>query len=99
MLENRDYMRLTPDRRTMSATVALLVINLAVFVLQLTALPRIIPEGYLVLSLDGLRHGFVWQLLSFQFLHASWLHLILNSLGLYFFGRPVEIVLGRFRFL
>ncbi len=66
---------------------------------------RFIPEGpeiegtYFALSLYGLQHGYVWQLLTFQFMHAGWLHLIFNSLAIFFFGRPVETVLGRSRFL
>jgi membrane associated rhomboid family serine protease len=37
-----------------------------------------------------LEQGFVWQLLTFQFMHAGWMHIIFNSLAIYFFGRPVE---------
>jgi len=99
MLEDRDYMRQPSDGQMVSATVVLLVTNIVVFLLKLTVLPPLIAFHYLPLSLDGLRHGFVWQLLSFQFLHAGWVHLIFNSLGLYFFGRPVELALGRIRFL
>jgi rhomboid family protein len=55
--------------------------------------------NYFALSLDGLKHGFIWQLLTFQFLHAGWLHLFFNLLAIFFFGRPVEMVLGRGRFL
>jgi membrane associated rhomboid family serine protease len=57
-------------------------------------------EGtYFALSLAGLMHGYVWQLLTFQFMHAGWMHIIFNSLAIYFFGRPVEIALGRRHFL
>jgi membrane associated rhomboid family serine protease len=51
------------------------------------------------LSLDGLKQGFVWQLLTFQFMHAGWMHIIFNSLAIYFFGRPVEEALDRRHFL
>jgi len=43
--------------------------------------------------------GHVWQLFTFQFLHGSLWHLFGNLLGLWFFGRFVENVLGRSRFL
>jgi membrane associated rhomboid family serine protease len=46
-----------------------------------------------------LKHGYVWQLLTFQFMHANWLHIIFNSLAIFFFGRPVEMALGRAHFL
>jgi membrane associated rhomboid family serine protease len=74
-----------------------------VFVTELIALN--LPQSlqfenhYLALSLTGLEHGFVWQLLTFQFMHAGWMHLIFNSLAIYFFGRPVETALGRRHFL
>ena len=50
---------------------------------------------------EGLRHGKVWQLLTFQFLHLGpmpW-HVLGNCLGLFFFGRRVEEILGARRFL
>jgi membrane associated rhomboid family serine protease len=86
-----------------SFTVALLIANAAVFLVQLAA-PNF-PHGpeiegtYFALSLAGLKHGFVWQLLTFQFMHAGWMHIIFNSLAIYFFGRPVETALGRRHFL
>jgi membrane associated rhomboid family serine protease len=63
------------------------------------AAPDLISGEYTELSLDGLKHGYVWQLLTFQFLHANWIHLLFNSLALYTFGRAVETVVGRIRFL
>jgi membrane associated rhomboid family serine protease len=56
---------------------------------------------HLALSVDGLRHGRIWQLLTFQFLHSCpwpW-HVLFNCLGLYFFGRPVEEMVGERKFL
>jgi membrane associated rhomboid family serine protease len=58
-------------------------------------------SDHLGLTLNGLRHGKVWQLFTFQFLHSCPfpLHVLFNCLGLWFFGRPVEEVLGSRRFL
>ncbi len=104
MLEDRDYMR-QPDYREprVSFTVVLLIINAICFVGQLIVSRFLrgaeIEQTYFALSLDGLRHGYVWQLLTFQFMHASWLHLIFNSIAIFFFGRPVETIFGRARFL
>ena len=56
-------------------------------------------DHYLGLSLDGLRHGYLWQLLSFQFLHGGVFHLLINSWGIYVFGPVVEQAVGRGRFL
>jgi membrane associated rhomboid family serine protease len=54
-------------------------------------------EYYFALSLDGLKKGHVWQLLTFQFMHATpapW-HLLLNSWAIFVFGRAVEITIGK----
>jgi membrane associated rhomboid family serine protease len=104
MLEDRDYMRQPAYHEPrVSFTVALLIINAAVFIAQLAAAnskpAAEIEYTYFALSLTGLKHGFVWQLLTFQFMHAGWMHIIFNSLAIYFFGRPVEIALGRRHFL
>jgi membrane associated rhomboid family serine protease len=104
MIEDRDYMRspISAPNPGWSATVAVLVVNAAVFILQLflvrsrSSFPF---ELYFGLSLEGIRHGFVWQLLSYQFLHANWLHLALNSWCIFVFGQAVELALGRRRFL
>ena len=104
MLEDRDYMRQPAYHESrVSFIVALLIVNAAVFLVQLAASNSApateIEYNYFALSLAGLEHGFVWQLLTFQFMHAGWMHLIFNSLAIYFFGRPVEIALGRRHFL
>jgi rhomboid family protein len=104
MLDDRDYMRQPAYHEPrVSFTIALLIINAIVFVIQLVAsnFPHsfLVESRYFELSLEGMKNGFVWQLLTFQFMHASWLHLIFNSLAIFFFGRSVETVLGRSRFL
>jgi membrane associated rhomboid family serine protease len=44
-------------------------------------------------------HVEFWRLIGFQFLHASFSHLLFNMLGLYFFGSLVEQYLGSKRYL
>jgi membrane associated rhomboid family serine protease len=56
-------------------------------------------EGWLALTPFALARAYVWQLLTFQFLHVDLWHLLGNLLGLWFFGRFVENVLGTKRFL
>ena len=106
MLEDRDYMRQPAYHEPrISFTVALLIINAVVFVVQLVTsnFPHglLVEYGYFALSLDGIQHGYIWQFLTFQFMHSTqlWLHIVFNSLAIFFFGRPVEMVLGRARFL
>jgi len=82
-----------------SATVLLIIVLAVAFVIQKAILPPHVVGDYLALSLEGLKRGFVWQLLSFQFLHANLLHLFFNGFTLWMFGREVEEVLGKARFL
>jgi membrane associated rhomboid family serine protease len=56
-------------------------------------------ESYLAVTPFAVTRGFVWQFFTFQFLHVDLWHLIGNLLGLWFFGRFVEHVMGRSRFL
>jgi membrane associated rhomboid family serine protease len=51
------------------------------------------------LSLPGLLHGWVWQVVSYLFLHGGTWHLLANMLGLFFVGPELERSLGRNRFL
>jgi len=59
---------------------------------------RLTPS-WLALSKDGIESGWVWQLLTYQFLHAGWLHLILNSWVIIVFGTELEHLLGARRYL
>ena len=105
MQENRDSGRGEPEvmrPACCSMTNLLLLVNIVVFLLQAYAKatqPTVPLDRYLGLSLEGLRHGYVWQLLSFQFLHGGIFHLLINSWGIYVFGPPVENAIGRGRFL
>lgn len=103
MLEDRSYMRESPHRPTWSATVILMVAVGVCFVLQEIVFVYFHRENWVVdhlaLSTGGLKQGFVWQLITFQFLHVGLWHLIGNLLGLWFFGRFVEKRLGVAAFL
>jgi membrane associated rhomboid family serine protease len=100
MLDDRHYMRGEPTRSGLSATVVLMIVVTIAFALQqieaVYLRTGVIP--YLLLSVPGLARGFVWQLLTFQFLHAGLLHLVCNLIGMWFFGRYVEARLGRANF-
>lgn len=55
-------------------------------------------EGVTCLSLSQ-EHNRLLGLVTYQFLHADWLHLIGNMLFLWVFGNNIEDRLGRVRFL
>jgi membrane associated rhomboid family serine protease len=59
--------------------------------------PRV--YSYLALTASGIRHGWLWQLVTYQFLHSSLTHLFFNLMMLWFGGGTVERILGRNRYL
>jgi membrane associated rhomboid family serine protease len=94
-------MRRPAFRFRWSATVVLLLVNVVAFIIQnaLYRFSSIPTDKWFALSVEGLRQGFVWQLLNYQFMHGGWLHLLLNCWAIYIFGREVEEALGRNTFL
>jgi membrane associated rhomboid family serine protease len=103
MLEDRDYMR--PPvyyRPRMSFTVALLIANAIAFLVELVLCgypPLFSLDNYFALSLEGLEHGYIWQLLTYQFMHVGFLHIFLNCWAIYVFGQVIEDALGPKKFL
>lgn len=47
----------------------------------------------------AIKHGQVWRFITFQFLHASPIHLVLNMVGIFLFGPIVEAQFGSRRYL
>jgi membrane associated rhomboid family serine protease len=97
MLEDRDYMRQPEYGRRMSLTVVLIIVNALIFVFELLVSgyshSLYIENHYFALSKEGLGRGFVWQLLTFQFMHAGLLHLVFNCWAIYVFGRAKFLIL------
>jgi len=98
MLEDRSYMRRPSYGPRYSATTLIVVVNVIAFILQ-NIMSRGFANTYFALSVDGLRHGMIWQLISFQFMHANLMHLLGNCFAIYMFGRAVEETLGQKSFL
>jgi membrane associated rhomboid family serine protease len=101
MLDDRSYMRSDSRPARWSMTVTLLVVNVVCFLVQnLVGKYSNFPIfDYFALSTEGLKHGFVWQLITFQFMHGGFLHLLFNSIAIFFFGRAIEETLGPKTFL
>lgn len=75
-------------------TLALLAVNVAVFMLQMAGMPLV---GEFALWPGS---AFApWQLLTYGFLHGGMTHLFFNMLGLYMFGPEVERLFGSRFFL
>ena len=72
--------------------------NVAVFLLfWLLRSPGL--YGLLALSLDGIRHGYLWQPFTYMFLHGGFAHLLFNMFTLYFLGPETERAMGSKHFL
>lgn len=94
-----------PTRSTPWATYALLAINVAVFLYQVSLGPIAGPQ--LVLRFGMIPHALTDTAvlaslatpLTSMFLHGGWLHLIFNVWFLHIFGDNVEDALGKVRFV
>ncbi|MGC2323669.1 MAG: rhomboid family intramembrane serine protease, partial [Terriglobales bacterium] len=105
-------MRRTSNHNTMSlsfppftkAVKWLLIINGLIFLLDALG-ERIFPGlGRVIVVWFSLipalvAHGYIWQLVTYSFLHNGLWHLIGNMLMLWMFGSQFEMDWGTFRFL
>lgn len=78
---------------------AILLLCIGVFLVQI--LLYLLPGGleyrllrWLGLSVEGVTHGWWWQFLTYAMLHGSFVHLLLNMLGLFFLGPELERAMG-----
>ena len=104
MLDDRYYLRQPTDGHFVwSAWKILMAINIGIFALT-TVIEYYAPSffgdlmAWTALSLAGIKSFFLWQLVTFQFLHGGILHLLVNMLVLYVFGSVIEAELGSKRF-
>lgn len=80
-----------------NASLILIGINLAVFFVTM-----LLPRSSLYLGLHPLlflKNTFLWQPLTYMFVHGNLNHLVLNMLGLFFFAPQVEERMGTWEFL
>jgi membrane associated rhomboid family serine protease len=83
--------------RFYNATIALIVLNVVIFLLTYIS-RRLI--GYLALTPElVVRYNAWWQLLTYMFVHGGIWHLLFNMLALFLFGLPLERNLGSNEFL
>jgi membrane associated rhomboid family serine protease len=85
--------------RTVAVRV-LLIATLVVFAIQYIvdrSTGGLFTAGF-GLSLGGLMRGWLWQPLTYVFLHGGFWHILMNMFGLVMFGREMEDLLGTRRF-
>jgi membrane associated rhomboid family serine protease len=100
-----------PGVNPLSITTWLIIINVVCYLLDCATTRRLVfPDGMEILSepfyewgaftaQTAVFHLQIWRFVSFQFLHASYIHLGFNMMALFFFGPLMESHLGRWRFL
>jgi membrane associated rhomboid family serine protease len=90
---------------SLSTMVRLLIAWNVIFFLGMTIAEKLNPTfyelalGYLGLVPAALFHGFIWQIVTYMFLHGSFMHILFNMLALWMFGSELEHEWGAKRFL
>ena len=83
-------------------TLALIAANVAVYLLQTAQPGLVVPFALWPLGASAASNGQVsfelWQLLTYGFLHGSFVHLLFNMFALYMFGGALEQVVGPRRY-
>jgi len=82
----------------------LIIINAAVFVILLLLFAFARSQGLYLLALGALSpeaigHGWIWQFLTYGFMHVDPFNFLLSMLGIYFIGSAVEAQTGPRRFI
>jgi membrane associated rhomboid family serine protease len=97
---NQNYYRPRPVWGQQFATTVigrLILINVVVFIIQ-----NVFPVFNAIFALRPrivVEHFFVWQLVTYMFMHGSLMHLLFNMLMLWLFGSTMESVWGGRHFL
>ena len=98
MLEDRSYMQEPVFGPRKSITITMLVVLGACFVLQSIIFSYSAAGSeflnHLFLHDEAISRGRIWQLLTFQFLHAGFIHVLFNGIVLFFCGRALEGVMS-----
>ena len=80
-----------------NVTLTLIIVNIIVFILRYIS-PILI--AYLALTpILVIKRMFIWQIITYMFVHANLTHIFLNMLALFIFGVPLERRLGSREFL
>ena len=109
-LDSRDYYRPSGGFSFFPPMIKnLLIINIAVYFIQMIfgsltfgGVPgELILSHYFALNpLEGINSNFqIWQLLTYQFMHADFMHIFFNMLMMWMFGIEIENIMGSQKFL
>jgi len=92
-----NYLRKPLPYRNANVLLYIIGVNIVIFFFT-SASPSI---GYFMgmQPIDVIEGNQWWRLVTYMFVHANFTHLLLNMLGLYFFGMRVEQTIGNNEFL
>src|SRR5690242_6920988 len=86
--------------RSLSPTIkAVMLACCAAFVLQNYVVGLDFIGIFGLIPAQVLHHGWIWQVVTYMFLHGSFMHLFLNLIAFWMFGRAVEDAWGSAEFL
>jgi membrane associated rhomboid family serine protease len=79
----------------------LIIANSVVFLLMWLVGPieRTFMQWFALVPADVVTRFYVWELVTYLFLHGGFFHILFNMLGLWFFGKDLEDIWGTRRFL
>ncbi|MDI6826118.1 MAG: rhomboid family intramembrane serine protease [Candidatus Aenigmarchaeota archaeon] len=92
----------------MNYTMWLIIINFAVFFIQIlfsnidfitTSYGDVITDIFGLNSVTLLTRGYFWQIFTYMFIHANFIHIFYNMFGLLIFGPKIEFTMGKEKFL
>jgi membrane associated rhomboid family serine protease len=100
----RSYARSYSDSGGLTPAVKwLLIANIGIFLLQffggMTSSGRYFFDYFMLRPVDVVSHFFVWQPVTYMFLHGSVFHVAFNMFALWVFGMPLERAFGTRPFL
>jgi membrane associated rhomboid family serine protease len=79
----------------------LIIANTVVFLLMwlVGSVERVCMQWFALVPADVVRRFYVWELVTYMFLHGGFFHILFNMLFLWFFGKDLEDIWGTRRFL
>src|SRR3954470_13505564 len=83
-------------RQIILASTAIYIVLLLMYSFAQNLAVQILPYG--ILSPEGIRHGWIWQFVTYGFIYLDPLDFALTMLSVYFIGNTVEDRVGARRF-
>lgn len=79
----------------------LVLANSVVFLLMwlIGPLERVMMKWFALVPADVVTRFFIWQPVTYLFLHGGFFHILFNMLALWFFGKDLEDIWGTRRFM